>query len=160
MAGYNEYFDLLLTHFKQIFYPEEWLALDFAFSKSEIFALLIVERHGEITMSQVADYLNIPMSTATGIANRLVKNGYLERERSESDRRIVTLRLAGKGKEVVDRIKGMVVEYVQLIDDALTVEERELLYRIFLRVVDKLGTKRHEEVGKNKASAVKKIEIE
>ncbi|MGG6312311.1 MarR family winged helix-turn-helix transcriptional regulator [Paenibacillus macerans] len=156
-------FDLVLDNFKKIFYPEEWLALDMQFSKAELFALLLVEKHGDITMSQLASSMNVPMSTATGVIERLVKNGYIVRVKSESDRRIVTIRLTGKGTSLSEELKGTLRRFTDLIVQGLSEEEQRLLVHIFLKVLDNLGKKASESAMDNEgqtAGSLTKIEIE
>ena len=51
-------------------------------------------------MSEVAGKLEITVGTLTTAINRLVKKGYVERERKEEDRRIVRIRLTKKGQLV------------------------------------------------------------
>lgn len=50
------------------------------------------------TMSQVAADLNITVGALTLAINNLVKKGYVTRERAETDRRIVNIRLTRAGK--------------------------------------------------------------
>lgn len=50
------------------------------------------------TSSEVAKELSITMGTLTVSVNNLVKKGYVERIRSESDRRVVRLHLTKQGK--------------------------------------------------------------
>lgn len=50
------------------------------------------------TTSQVAKELLVTVGTLTTSINRLVKKGYVERIRSEDDRRVVKLALTKKGK--------------------------------------------------------------
>lgn len=161
MLEYNELFDLLFSNIKKLVYPEEWINLDFAFSKSEIFAMLLVDRNGEVIMSQMSSYINIPMSTATGIVDRLVKNGFMKRERSESDRRIVTIRLTDRGKEIVEGFKSFIMERVRAVNEHLTEDERRMLYNIFIKVIEILNKKNEdaEEIGSSR-EAIRKIEIE
>ncbi len=161
MLEYNELFDLLFSNIKKLVYPEEWINLDFAFSKSEIFAMLLVDRNGEVIMSQMSSYINIPMSTATGIVDRLVKNGFMKRERSESDRRIVTIRLTDRGKEIVEGFKSFVMERVRAVNEHLTEDERGMLYNIFIKVIEILNKKNEdaEEIDSSR-EAIRKIEIE
>lgn len=161
MLEYNELFDLLFSNIKKLVYPEEWINLDFAFSKSEIFAMLLVDRNGEVIMSQMSSYINIPMSTATGIVDRLVKNGFMKRERSESDRRIVTIRLTDRGKEIVEGFKSFIMERVRAVNEHLTEDERGMLYNIFIKVIEILNKKNEdvEEIGSSR-EAIRKIEIE
>ena len=53
-------------------------------------------------MSSIARKLNITVGTLTSSMNRLVKKNYVERFRSEEDRRIVFVRLLEKGVRAFD----------------------------------------------------------
>lgn len=141
MNEYENIMDLVFDSFKKILYPQEWINLDLEFSKSEIFTMLLVDKHGEIIMSQIADYINVSMSTANGVVERLVKSGYLTRDRSDIDRRIVLIRLTDKGKKLVEQLKSTIFQYVQLIYESLDDEERKLIFKIFNKVVDILNKK-------------------
>ena len=111
-------------------------------------------------MSQAADYINVPMSTATGVVERLVKNGFLKRERSESDRRIVTIMLTDKGKKVVEDLKDVIHKYVKIIDDSLNDEERKLIFNIFTKLINALGKENIDETAEKQVSKINKIEID
>jgi DNA-binding MarR family transcriptional regulator len=63
--------------------------------------MAILEQAGAITMSDFAQQLNLPLSTATNRVERLVKLGLVSRGRSESDRRIVEVSLSPKGRQIV-----------------------------------------------------------
>lgn len=52
------------------------------------------------TMSAVAEKLDITMGTLTVAINHLVKKGYVNKVRNESDKRIFMLSLTEKGKEL------------------------------------------------------------
>lgn len=160
MTGEVKLLDFFLDNLRKVFYPEEWIDLDLELSKSQLLAMLIIDRHGEIIMSEVADYLNIPLSTTTGLVNRLVKSGYLSRERSESDRRIVAIQLTEVGKTLVANIKESVSKYVYRIDRLLTDEERETLLRIFVKVIEALNREKEESNVEKLESNIKKINIE
>jgi DNA-binding MarR family transcriptional regulator len=160
MIEYESIMDLVFDSLKKFFYPQEWISLDLDFSKSEIFTMLLVDKHGEIIMSQVADYINVSMSTANGIVERLVKSGHLNRDRSDTDRRIVLIRLTDKGKKLVEQLKNIIFEYVQLIYESLDDEERKLIFKVFNKVVEILNKKYlkpQEDPSKNQ---LKKITIE
>jgi len=143
--NYSEIIDLLLDNLKKIAFPEEWLDIDLSLSKQELFAMMLMNRYGEIIMSQVADYVNISMSTATGIIDRLVKNGYCDRRRSESDRRIVVISLTDKAKKIIDEIKTIGQGYFDRIMQALSLEEQQAFTSIILKIFSILG----EEKSKN-----------
>jgi Transcriptional regulators len=157
--NYNELTDFLFDHMKKIFFPQEWLKIDLKFSKSELFAMLVIDKRGEITMSELAEYINSPLSTATGIVDRLVKSGCLKRERSEEDRRIVVLRLGEKGTQIVRDLKELISGCIDTVFEELSPEETEFLFRIIVKIVNRLQEK---PVGKpaDHENKLHKIEIE
>lgn len=69
-------------------------------SKREFVLVVLVGKNGEMIMREIADHLSIPMSTATGIVDKLVEKDYLQRNHSSEDRRIVKVDLSSAGKEV------------------------------------------------------------
>jgi DNA-binding MarR family transcriptional regulator len=160
MFEYENLLNLLIDNTKKILYPQEWISLDLEFSKSELFAMLLVDRHGEVIMSAIADYINVSMSTANGIVERLVKSGYLNRDRSDSDRRIVVVRLTDEGKKLVDGLKSTIFEYVKRIDEALDDEERQLIFKIFNKIAAILDQKRPENQNEIPENQLKKIMID
>lgn len=131
---YSEIIDLVLDNIKKVVFPEDWLSLDLTLSKQDIFALLLINRHGEIIMSRIADYVNISMSTATGIIDRLVKNDYCIRRRSETDRRVVVISLTDKAKKIISTIKEMGTGYFDRIMQVLTSEEQQFLTSIITKI--------------------------
>ena len=160
MVEYPNVLDLIFDNLKKFFYPQEWISLDLEFSKSELFAMLLVDKQGEMMMSEIADNIGISMSTASGIIERLVKNGYVNRDRSETDRRIVVVRLTEQGKRLIAQLKCTVFEYIRSIDESLEDEERQLLLKIFTKILDVLDKKRPRPPEADSASQLKRIEIE
>jgi len=156
----NEILRLILDNLKKLFYPEEWIGIDLAVSKTELFTLLLVEQNGEVIMSQIADFINAPMSTATGIIDRLVKNGYLKRERGDTDRRVVLIRLTDKGKSLVEEFKGFIFKYIGMINDVLTDEEKQLLFSIFQKIISVINENHGGDIEEAEENNIKKINIE
>ncbi|KUO51099.1 MAG: hypothetical protein APF76_16530 [Desulfitibacter sp. BRH_c19] len=157
---FDNLMDIFFDNLKKLFYPEEWIGLDLSLSKTEMFTLLLVDRHKEIIMSQIADYINIPMSTATGIVDRLVKKGYLKRDRSDYDRRIVVLQLTEDGQHLLDNFKVSVNKYIDIINQGLTEEEREFLFKIMLKAVKLVSQSNASELQETEVKKIKKINIE
>lgn len=161
MIDLENIIDLLIENIRKIFSFEEWIELDMKFSKSEIFTMFILDKEKELTMTELVEYINSPMSTATGIADRLVKSGCIRRERSETDRRVVVLTLAEKGTELVRKMKEMLQGYISAAIDGLSEEEKQLLvnmvFKIFSNLQKKLDGGKLEEQGRNN---IRKIEIE
>ena len=68
-------------------------------SEKELLILVFVGQNGNVTMSELASTLGAPLSTLTSIVDKLVEKKYLLRTHSDSDRRVVNVTLAAKGKE-------------------------------------------------------------
>ncbi|WP_243414717.1 MarR family winged helix-turn-helix transcriptional regulator [Sporosalibacterium faouarense] len=152
---------IILDNMKKLFYPEEWLEIDIKLSKSELFAMLIVDRYGEVIMSKISNEINISMSTASGIVDRLVKKKYLKRERSDLDRRIVLIKLTKKGQNTIETLKKSINKYLNIIYESLTDEEIKVLTNVLIKVMDALSKSNEEKNTQNKEkSKVEKIEIE
>lgn len=157
--NYYELYDIILDTLRKLLYPEEWIAVDLSLSKTELLTLLQVSRNGEIIMSRIADYIDIPMSTATGMVERLVKKGYIERARSESDRRIVTIRLTDAGRTLAEDLKSRIMNILKLLTEDLTDEEEKLLYKIFIKAIN-LFSQKNDMESNDTWREIKKIKIE
>lgn len=160
MPEYNEIYNMAIDTFRKILYPEQWIKLDLQLPKSELLTLLQVDRNGEIIMSQIADFINIPMSTATGLIERLVRKGYIERIRSEADRRIVAIRLTDEGKKLAGEVKESLREVIEKVFEALTEEEEQMLMGIFTKISGVLSGKHTDADSKKEGGMLRKIEIE
>jgi DNA-binding MarR family transcriptional regulator len=153
--------DLVIINMKKFFSFEEWIELDLKFSKSEIFTMLFLDRRKELSMTELVEYINSPMSTATGIADRLVRSGCIVRERSETDRRVVILKLTEKGSTLIAEMKAMIQGYISMAVENLTEEEIQFLTNIIFKMLNNLQKKLNAEIpGDRSIDSIKKINIE
>ena len=120
--------DLILTGGLRLplFHPDV-LALDRQLPRSELLALLMLQRHGERTMSELAERLGAPLSTASGIGERLARRGLVKRERQPEDRRVVVVRLTKKGETAAGKLRGQIDGLLRRVAGALTEEEQAQL---------------------------------
>jgi len=51
------------------------------------------------TMSELAELLNVPLSTATNLVDRLCEQAMVVRTRSDKDRRVVEVQMSPQGKQ-------------------------------------------------------------
>lgn len=138
MDTYENLLDLFLNLVKKYIFPDDSIKLDLKFSKSEFFTMMFIDKKVEITMTELSEYINSPLNTATGIVDRLVKSGYIKRERSEADRRVVLIQFTEKGSSEVKKIKEIVSKYFNIILKDLTPKEKMFLFRILLKVMNNL----------------------
>ncbi|BDE95457.1 MarR family winged helix-turn-helix transcriptional regulator [Raoultibacter timonensis] len=146
---------------KDLFAAERWQSVLMDCSKNELLALVHVYRAGETTMSGIADYVGVPLNTATGIANRLERRGLVERWRSEQDKRVVSVRITEQGRRQVADVMENVGELVGVLFGDLTDEEQ----RVFLKVVGRIPELLSREANAAKTAGagrrgVKRIAIE
>lgn len=90
------------------------------------------------TMSELAKALGAPATTMTSIVDRLVKEGYLQRRRSEEDGRIVLVELGKKGQLYYKTHLEEGHALMAGIMEDLSGEELEVVLGLFARIRDKL----------------------
>ncbi|NLG85480.1 MAG: MarR family transcriptional regulator [Firmicutes bacterium] len=88
----------------------------------DLFVLETLGRFGETTMSELATALGVPLTTMTSIVGRLVEKGYLERRRTEEDRRVVLVTLTPAGRDLFARHRE---EYIRAVREILAVLPEE-----------------------------------
>jgi DNA-binding MarR family transcriptional regulator len=91
-------------------------------SMTHLHLLWMLDRHGDLTMSRLAELLDVSMSNATGLIDRMAERGLVERDRVADDRRVVIVRISERGREVlheVDLIREDVIgSILGRLDDA------------------------------------------
>ncbi len=96
-------------------------------SITEIHTIEAVGLYGSKTMSEVAMELGITMGTLTIAVDKLIKKGYMERSRSNSDRRIVNVNLTTRGKLAYRIHEKFHLDMVKAIMLDFTPQEEEVL---------------------------------
>lgn len=145
---------------KQLFSAGIWQNILMDCSKNELFVLLLLYRQSDVNMTQIADYIEVPLNTATGIVTRMEKKNIVLRERSPEDKRIVTIRMTAEGKECILNIMKEFLHYGQLITDCFSASEMQLLFQMVDKGVQVLTAEHDRRQEAERKTVVKKIEIE
>ncbi|EHF1218293.1 fatty acid biosynthesis transcriptional regulator FabT [Enterococcus faecalis] len=122
--------DYLVSVFNDILTIEESELKKSQFNDLSITEMHTIEAIGmykKKTSSEVAKELSITVGTLTVAINNLVKKGYVERLRSEDDRRVVKLGLTKKGKLLFRVHQHFHREMVKNILKGMEQEEQALL---------------------------------
>ena len=113
-------------------------------------------------MTQIADYVKVPLNTATGIISRLEKRDIVVRMRSPEDKRIVTIELTNEGIQCIKNILQAMTHYGQLFMKCCTMEELQTIFgiaeRFFMLLSQENKTVQEEKNDKN--TKVRKIQID
>lgn len=80
-------------------------------------------------MSAIAHRLAVTVSTLTTNMNGLEKKGYIRRERSQEDKRVVYVLLTEKGRKAFYHHRDFHKKMIRAIVRDLSEEETEILYR-------------------------------
>jgi DNA-binding MarR family transcriptional regulator len=110
------------------------LALERQLPRSEMLALVLLQRHGERTMSELAEVLGAPLSTVSGIGERLARRGLVQRRRRPEDRRVVVVRLTRKGETAAGKLRAQIAGLLRRVAEALTEEEQAQLLALVAKV--------------------------
>ncbi|HKL79131.1 MAG TPA: MarR family transcriptional regulator [Mobilitalea sp.] len=121
---------MLVEVYDDIIHIEEYSIKQGVFSDisiTEIHTVEAVGLYGSKTMSEIAAELEITMGTLTIAVDKLIKKGYLERNRGMTDRRIVNVSLTKRGKLAYRIHEKFHMDMVKAIMSDFSTEEEEIL---------------------------------
>lgn len=148
----------LLDQVRVLLSQETWESILLNSTKNELLVFMILYRTPDVNMSQIADYLGVPLNTATGIVSRMEKKNMLKRFRSDEDKRVVLIILTEAGKQQINTMMAAFITYGQKLITTLTSEELSLIGTVVTKVIDILQDEQPLKVEVERA--VRKITIE
>ncbi len=93
-----------------------------------------VDMEGARNMTSVAKTLGVTTGTLTIAVNSLVKKGYVERVRSEEDRRVVLISLSEKGRKAYLHHQRFHEQMIEAIVEELSAEEQVVLEKALVKL--------------------------
>jgi DNA-binding MarR family transcriptional regulator len=82
--------------------PEPWLDLDLTMKQLKV--LLVLHALGAARPSVIAAHIGASAANATGVLDRLVAQGFIERQPDAADRRALLVRLTESGRATVSQL--------------------------------------------------------
>jgi DNA-binding MarR family transcriptional regulator len=76
-------------------------------SMTQMHVLWLLEHHGEVPMSRLAELLDVSLSNSTGLIDRMEERGLVERTRVPDDRRLVVVRLGPEGIRILGQLQAL-----------------------------------------------------
>ena len=86
-------------------------------------------------MTSVAKTLEVTTGTLTIAVNSLVKKGYVERVRSEEDRRVVLVSLSDKGKKAYLHHRKFHEDMIEAVVSEMSEEEQRVLEKALIKLI-------------------------
>src|SRR4051794_494863 len=94
-------------------------------SMTHLHILWVLEHHGDVTMSRLAELLDVSLSNATGLVDRMAERGLIDRVRVPNDRRVVLVRPSEQGARIRDEIEAIKQDRLRSILGRLPSERLE-----------------------------------
>lgn len=84
-------------------------------SMAQLHILFMLQRSGEMSMSRLADVLDVSFSNATGLIDRLEERGFIERYRVPTDRRVVLVRVTPAGDVMLGEVDALSADLLRSV---------------------------------------------
>jgi DNA-binding MarR family transcriptional regulator len=101
--------------------------------------LMWLGHDGPLSMSELAGRVRISEKTMTGLVDRLERAELVQRIRDQADRRVVRSRLTRKGAATYRRLDAALDQRLGEVMAVLDPEDREVLLRIFDKLLQRLA---------------------
>lgn len=142
---------------KELLSSDIWENIFLDCSKNEVLIFWLLYQRGEVNMTEIAEYIHVPLNTATGIINRMEKNELIVRTRSKEDKRVVLIGFSEKGMTQFQSLVNELMYYGMKVMSSFTKEEMNLFYKMTTKVKEILRQEKRKEDTPKK---VRKIIIE
>jgi DNA-binding MarR family transcriptional regulator len=96
---------------------------------------VLYDNDGKLSMKQIGKLVGKDKSTVTALVNKLLKLGYVQKEKCKKDNRITYIKLTEKSENIKDRFDEISKEVYLKAYNNFSIEEKE----IFLRLLKKLN---------------------
>lgn len=93
------------------------------FTTPQLYTLVKLHECGEMNLSQVAQIIMVSNQAMTGITNKLVSDGYIERVYQPENRRQILIRLTAQGQHYMDSFYAAMDDVFAQIFEECTDEE-------------------------------------
>ena len=103
-------------------------------SAPQLSSLLALYENGPLPPSQIAKYIMVNSSTVTGIIDRLEQKGLVQRSRISTDRRVITVTLTDKGRELAEHAPPPIQEKIVDGLQKLPANEREKIVQALTKL--------------------------
>lgn len=111
ISSYDVWRELLKTY-KTWYRASEKNLLSIGISTVEYRILKNLSARGDLPMIELANINMVTQGWITGVVDKLEKLGYVKRERSDTDRRVINIKITQKGKIFFKKAEIMHLEFI------------------------------------------------
>ncbi len=107
----------------------------------QIHTLSFLKHRKNAQMSEIAEYFQIEMSSATSLLNKLVKLQLVERQSDPSDRRLVRIVLTKAGETLLKKTMEEKIIHIEQMLSYLSDDEQQELLRLLEKLNNRIANK-------------------
>lgn len=111
---------------------------DSSITPPQLGVLFHLDKCGPMTMKDLSEMMGLTHGAATGLVDRVLKQGLINRVRLESDRRVVQVSITSQGQELLERIARRRHAILRNIMQELSREDRQFMLKIHHFMKEKL----------------------
>jgi DNA-binding MarR family transcriptional regulator len=131
----DEFLHLMHSHRKMMLELHAQAGEKFPISFLQMEVLNMLSKSGQSKMTEIKNQLQLSMSAATQLVDRMVKNGWLERVNDLQDRRIIWVKMSKKGQEMGCDSQSNPPNTLRVILEQLDLEDLDKLVVINKKIV-------------------------
>ncbi|MBI9106437.1 MAG: winged helix-turn-helix transcriptional regulator [Spirochaetales bacterium] len=131
--------DLLYRSLRAVYHFEKSLEDRFGLGYQGIYLLQFLRQRESAIIGEIALTLGIKPFSATRLVQRLVNLGYISKERTEDDRRVVSVKLEAAGNDFVDAIEAFNYSFIGGKTSELPDKDQEAFIRVAENIDRVLG---------------------
>ncbi len=103
---------------------------------------VLYDHGGKLSMKEIGDLLGKEKSTITTLVNKIEKLGYVEKVKSEDDRRVTYVCITEKGRGIESEFADISKEVKKTAYDGFTNEEKKELLRLLKKLKNNFDRRR------------------
>lgn len=105
---------------------------DISIVQIRLFGIL---RDRELSMLQLAQYLDLDKSSMTGLIDRAERRGLVERISSVNDRRVIHVRVTLEGHKIIQEVSSEIERQIKIMTETLLENERSQFIAIAAKIL-------------------------
>ena len=98
--------------------------------------MMVMWEHKELTVKELGQYLYLDSGTLTPLLKTMEKKGWVERNRSKEDERVLNVSITEAGEKLKESAVNVPAQLAGCVK--LEPEEAEQLYKILYKILDNL----------------------
>jgi DNA-binding MarR family transcriptional regulator len=108
---------------------------DLSFPQYNILRVLDASEGGRTRITEVGRIMLVSGANMTGLAKRLEKNGFIQRNSDPRDERVTLLQITDKGKAVLKEIETTHDDLLENMLQGFSEEDRKIVYNLVRRLL-------------------------